>query len=321
MMKAAVYTKYGPPERVSLAELPVPTPSKNQVLVEVHTATVNRTDCGFRSAEYFISRFFSGLFNPKIPVLGCEYSGKIVGIGSEVTEFKIGDLVFGFNDKTFGAHAEFLIVEEKSAIATIPKNIEIEYAAALTEGIHYAWCDIRAAKVQKGQRVLVNGGTGAIGSGAIQLLKHVGAEVTAVCHGDQLEKVRFLGADHVLDYTQTDFTKLPEKYDFVFDTVGKRSFRACLPVLKPKGIYISTELGYLSQNPFLAILTPMFRGKKLLFPIPSITKSDVEFFKSLVETGELQPLIDRMYTLDQIVEAYRYVETGEKIGNVLIKVK
>jgi NADPH:quinone reductase-like Zn-dependent oxidoreductase len=319
-MKAAIYTQYGLPEVVQLSEVEKPIPKDNEVLIKVHASTVNRTDCGFRSAEYFISRFFSGLINPKNPILGNEFAGEIEAIGKNVTLFKVGDKVFGYNDTRFGAHAEYMVTAENNPITTIPKNLTYEEAAPITEGAHYALCDIRAAKIQSGQNVLINGATGGIGSSAVQIVKYLGAKVTAVCDTKNVELVKSLGADVVIDYKKEDFTKINDKFDVVFDAVGKSSFGKCKPLLKEKGIYMSTELGYMSQNPFLAIITPLLGGKKLLFPIPTISQEDVIFLKELVETGKYKPLIDRTYPLEQIVEAYKYVETGQKTGNVVIKI-
>lgn len=319
-MKAAVYTQYGPPEVARLTEVEKPVPKDHEVLIRIHASSVNRTDCGFRSAEYFIVRFFSGLFRPKNPVLGCEFAGEIEAIGIHVSAFKPGDKVFGFNDTKFGGHAEYLTLPEDSAMATIPEKLSYTEAAPITEGAHYALCNLRAAKLERGQRILINGATGAIGSAAVQLSKHFGAEVTAVCSTPHVDLVRSLGADVVIDYTREDFTRLDKQFDIVFDAVGKSSFGKCKPLLKNKGIYMSTELGYLSQNPFLAIITPLLGGKKVLFPLPSISREDVLFLKKLVETGEFKPVIDRTYPLEQIVEAYRYVETGMKTGNVVINV-
>ncbi|MDI1322975.1 MAG: NAD(P)-dependent alcohol dehydrogenase [Algoriphagus sp.] len=319
-MKAIVYTEYGPPEVVALVEVDKPIPADHEVLIKVHASTVNRTDCGFRSAEYFIVRFFSGLLRPRNQILGCEFAGEIESIGKNVTILKPGDRVFGFNDQKFGGHAEYMTMPENGAIALIPEKLSYKEAAPLTEGIHYALCDLKAAKIKSGQKILVNGGTGAIGSAAVQLSNYFGAEVTAVCHHDHVELVKSLGADEVIDYTQTDFSQLNKKFDIVFDAVGKSSFGKCKPILKDQGIYMSTELGYMSQNPFLAIFTPFLGGKKVLFPLPTISKEDVIFFKELVEKGKFRPLIDRYYPMDQIVDAYKYVETGQKIGNVVLQI-
>lgn len=320
-MKAAVYTKYGPPEVVQLSEVEKPVPKENEVLIKINAATVNRTDCGFRSAEYFIVRFFSGFIRPKNKTLGNEFAGKIESIGKNVTSFKANDKVFGYNDTKFGAHAEYMVINENDSITTMPENILYEEAAAITEGAHYALCNIRATKIKAGQNYLINGATGGIGSAAVQLAKYFGAEVTAVCNTKNVDLVKSLGADDVIDYTKQDFTKMNKKFDVVFDAVGKSSFGKCKPLLKNKGIYMSTELGYMSQNPFLAIITPLLGGKKVLFPIPTISKKDVLFLKELVEANKYKPVIDRSYPLEQIADAYRYVETGQKTGNVVITIQ
>jgi len=317
-MRAIVNTKYGPPEVVKLREVDKPEPKDNEVLIKVNATTVNRTDCGFRSAEYFISRFFSGLFRPKFKTLGNEFAGVIEAIGKNVTSFNIGDEVFGFSGIKFGAHAEYMTIAENEAITTMPGNLTFEEAAPITEGGHYALCDIRAANVKSGQNVLIYGASGAIGSAAVQLTKYFGAKVTAVCNTKNVELLQSLGADQVIDYTTQDFTKTGQLFDFVFDSVGKSSFGQCKPLLNKKGIYISTELGKKSENIFLALFTPILGGKKVLFPIPKISKEDVILLKELVESGQYKPVIDRKYSLEQIVEAYKYVETGQKTGNVVI---
>ena len=319
-MRAIIHTKYGPPEVAELMEVDKPVPKAGEVLIKVYVTTVNRTDCGFRSAEYFISRFFSGLFRPKYNTLGNEFAGEIDEIGSAVTLFRKGDKVFGYNDIKFGAHAEYMTMAEDGAITTMPENLTYEESAPITEGAHYALCDIRAANVKNGQNILIYGATGAIGSAAVQLVKFFGATVTAVCNTKNVNLLKFLGADVVIDYTQQDFTKTEQVFDFVFDAVGKSSFGKCKAILKKKGIYISTELGKNSENVFLALLTPFFGGKKVLFPVPSIKKEDVVFLKELVEAGRYKPVIDRRYPLEQIVEAYRFVETGQKTGNVVITI-
>jgi NADPH:quinone reductase-like Zn-dependent oxidoreductase len=322
-LKAAVYKKYGPPEVVQVKEIEKPVPKDNEVLIRVHATTVNRTDCGFRSANYFVSRFWSGLFRPNNQVLGNEFAGKIEAIGKTVTTFNPGDRVFGYDDARFGAHAEYMVLAEKDAITTMPENLSYEEAAPITEGAHYALSYIRAIKLNKhkGMQMLIYGATGAIGSAAVQLCKYYGAEVTAVCNTKNLELVRSLGADEVIDYTRQDFTKTGKNFDVVFDAVGKSSFGKCKPLLKKKGIYMSTELGRMSQNPFLALFTPLLGGKKVLFPLPTISKEDVVFLKDLVEKKHFKPVIDRTYFLEEIVEAHKYVETGQKTGNVVINIK
>ncbi len=319
-MKAIVHTKYGPPEVVSIRAVAKPTAKDNEVLVKVFASTVNRTDAGFRSAVYFISRFWSGLFRPKITILGSEFAGRIEEVGKLVTSFKKGDNVFGYNDKTFGGHGEYLTIGENEAVDFLPANTDFYEAAPITEGAHYALNNIRAAKTERGQNVMVYGATGAIGSAAVQLLKHIGTKVTAVCNSKNVELVKSLGADVVIDYQTSDFTKTKTKFDFIFDAVGKSSFGQCRPLLNKKGIYISTELGKNSANLFLALITPLGGGKKVKFAIPSINKKEVVYLKELVEQGVYKPLIDRQYTMDQIVEAYHYVESGQKTGNVILRI-
>lgn len=319
-MRAAVYTQYGPPEVVNVQEVDKPVPPENEVLIRVKASTVNRTDCGFRSANYFISRFWSGLLKPNLKTLGCEFAGQIEAVGKNVSLFAVGDKVFGFNDQKFGGHADYLTMGEGDAITNMPVDLTYEEAAPIAEGAHYALGNIRAANVLNGQHVLVYGATGAIGSAAVQLATFFGAHVTAVCSTAHIELVKSLGAEVVIDYTQQDFTKTGQTFDFVFDAVGKTSFGKCKPVLTSKGIYISTELGQHAENIYLALITPFLGGKKVLFPIPSISKADVVFLKELVEKGKYKPVIDRRFTLDQLVEAYTYVETGQKIGNVVITV-
>lgn len=319
-MQAIIYTNYGPPEVAKLATIAQPLPTDNELLVKVYASTVNRTDAGFRSAEYFISRFWSGLFRPKCQILGSEFAGIVEAIGAKVTTFAVGDRVFGFNDKSFGGHAEYLTIAETDAVMTMPQNIGFDQAAALTEGAHYALVDIRAAKVKHGHKVLVNGATGSIGSAAVQLLKHFGAIVTAVGNTKNIGLLQSLGADFVIDYQTQDFTKLVSGFDFIFDAVGKSSFGQCKPLLTDHGVYISTELGENAENVFLAFTTSLWGGKRLLFPIPSISKDDLRFLKMLYEKGEFRPVIDRSYRLNQIVEAYRYVESGQKTGNVILEI-
>jgi NADPH:quinone reductase-like Zn-dependent oxidoreductase len=320
-MKAAVQTRYGPPEVVRISEVQKPTPKDNEVLVQVRATTVNRTDCAYRAARPFFMRFLTGLTRPRAGVLGTEFAGVVEAVGRGVTSFKVGDKVFGYNEGPFGAHAEYMSIPEDGSLATMPGSVTYQEAAPGTEGSHYALAHIRAAKIHSGQHVLVYGATGAIGSAAVQLLKSLGADVTAVCSTDNVELVRRLGADRVLDYTAGDFTREDQIYDVVLDSVGKSSFSRCKRLLKPGGIYISSELGPLAQNPFLALIAPLHGGKKVMFPIPKHDQEMVGYLKELIESGEFKPVIDRTYPLDQIAEAYRYVETGQKIGNVVISVE
>jgi NADPH:quinone reductase-like Zn-dependent oxidoreductase len=326
-MRAAVHTSYGPPEVVRIAEVDKPTPKNNQVLVKVHATTVNRTDSGFRAGKPLIVRLFTGLIRPKVTVLGNEFAGEIEAVGRDVTSFLVGDRVFGYSGlqhgSRFGAHAEYLAMPEGGSLATMPANLTDEQAAPGTEGAHYALTMIRTAKIQRGHDVLVYGATGAIGSAAVQLSKSLGAQVTAVCDTEHLELVRSLGADRVIDYTAEDFTKDEQRHDVVLDAVGKSSFFRCRRLLKPGGIYLSSDGGPLNQNLVLVLIAPLVGvvgGKKVLFRVPRDDQEMVRQFKELLGCGAFRPLIDRRYRLDQIVEAYRYVETGQKIGNVVISV-
>ncbi len=320
-MKAAVCTRYGPPEVIVISEVEKPTTGDNGLLIKVHATTVNRTDCAYRAARPFFMRFLTGLIRPRSTILGTEFAGVVEAVGRGVTSFGVGDKVFGYNEGPFGAHAEYMSIPEDGSVATMPANVTYQQAAPSTEGPHYALAHIRAAKIHSGQDVLIYGATGAIGSAAVQLLKSLGANVTAVCDTGHLELVRGLGADRVIDYTTEDFTKDEQKYDVVLDSVGKSSFSQCKPLLKPDGIYISSELGPLAQNPFLALIAPLHGGKKVMFPIPKHDQLMVEYLKKLIESGEFKPVIDRTYPLDQIVEAYRYVEAGQKTGNVVISLE
>jgi NADPH:quinone reductase-like Zn-dependent oxidoreductase len=321
-MRAAVRTRYGPPEVVRVTEVAKPAARDGEVLVRVHATTVNRTDCGLRAAKPFFYRLFIGLRRPRATVLGTEFAGEVEAVGAEVTAFEVGDRVFGFEGTRFGAHAEYLVVPETGLLATIPAGLSYEQAAPGSEGSQYALSLIRKANIRRGQDVLVNGATGAIGSAAVQLLKHLGASVTAVCGREHLELVERLGADRVVDHTAVDFTRDERTYDVVLDAVGKSSFGRCRRLLRPRGIYLSTDLGPLSQNPVLALVTPLFGRRKVMFPIPGRAGRELaEDLRELIGTGAFRPLIDRRYPLDQIVEAYRYVETGRKVGNVVVVVR
>ena len=319
-MKAAVRTRYGPPEVVRILEVDKPTPKDNEILVKVHATSVNRTDCGIRAAKPSILRLLLGLRKPRTTIIGTEFAGIVEAVGSDVTSFKAGDRVFGYDERSFGAHAEYMSIAEDRAIATIPANLTYDEVAPGTEGSHYALGFIRKAKIQSGQDVLIYGATGGIGSAAVQLLKNLGATVTAVCGTDYVELVKGLGADRVIDYETEDFTKDAQTYDAVLDAVGKSSFSRCRRLLKPGGIYISSELGPKSQNPFLVLITPLFGSKKVKFPFPRYSQEIVTELKEMMESGAFKPVIDRVYPLDEIVEAYKYAESGRKIGNVVISI-
>lgn len=271
----------------------------------------------------------TGFFKPKKKTPGTEFAGKVEAVGSNVSSFNVGDKVFGFNDLGSCSHAEFITTTNDNAI-TIPGNTTYEQAAASTEGVHYAYNFINKLNIEKGQHVLVNGATGAIGSAAVQLLKYFGAHVTAVCGAGSSELVKSLGADKVIDYTKDDFTKEhftsdDQKYYCVFDAVGKSSFFKCYKLLQPGGVYLSSDLGYMSQNIFLPLITKIIKSllnnKKTIFPFPVNIIGSLVLIKKLIEEGKFKSMIDKTYPFDQIVDAYRYVGKGHKKGNVVITVE
>ncbi len=317
-MLAAVNERYGPPEVVQVVDVPDPVPAADELLVRVQLTTVNRTDCAYRRAYPFFMRAVTGLTRPRRTVLGTEYAGEVVGVGAGVTAFAVGDRVFGYCEGRFGAHAQLLTVGERSSVARVPEGVDLRAAAASTEGLHYARSSLRRAGVQVGHRVLVIGATGGIGSAAVQLLAQQGAEVAAVCGSEHVDLVRGLGAGQVVDRFADDFTRLDQTFDVVFDAVGKSSFGECRHLLTPRGRYVSSDLGPGWQNLPLAVLTPALRQRLVVFPFPEDGRHVVQEIADLLATGAFRPLIDRTYPLTQIVEAYCYVETGQKIGNVLV---
>jgi len=319
-MKAAVHTRYGAPEVVRIESVAPPVAGDGELLIKVHATTVNRTDCHYRAAKPPVMPFITGLRKPRATILGTEYAGDVVGAGRDVTGFQVGDKVFGYSEPKFGAHAEYLVVRADGPVAVMPVNLFYDEAAAATEASHYALSHIRRAAITSGQEVLVYGATGGIGSAAVQLLTTIGAKVTAVCATAHLDLVRGLGADRVLDYTVGEFAANDHRYDVVFDAVGKASFGECRRLLKPGGIYMSTGPGPGYQNLVLPLISPLLRGATVLFAYPKIDQAMVGYFRDLMESGQFKPLIDRRYPLTEIVDAYRYVETGQKLGNVVVSI-
>lgn len=323
-MKAAVNKTYGTPDVIRLTDIAKPVPRGNELLVRVHASSVNRTDDGFLRAKPFVTRFFSGLIRPRNQVLGCEFAGEVAEIGPDVTSFAVGDRVFGFDDARWGGHGEYKLIKETKSVVTIPANISYEQAAASTEGTHYALGYVQVIQKLGANRVLVHGATGAIGSAAVQLLKHAGLHVVATSTTKNVKLVSGLGADKVVDWQTQDFTVCGEVFDVVFDAVGKSSFKQCKPLLKKGGVYIATELGPYGQNPWLGLASPLYKllgAKRVLFPLPQNNKQLIEFIAARLQDGTLTPVIDRTYPLDQIADAYRYVETGQKTGNVVITIR
>jgi NADPH:quinone reductase-like Zn-dependent oxidoreductase len=324
-MKAVVYDRYGPPEVLRLADVERPVPKDDEVLVRVDATTVNRLDVHTREANrpsglavMILSRLVSGLRRPRQPILGSEFAGEVAAVGAAVTEFAVGERVFGNSGLGFGAHAEFLCISESARIAPMPANMSFEEAAAVSDGfLNAVWC-LRLADPHAGQKVLVYGASGSIGTAGVQLAKYFGADVTAVCNTKNVVMVRSLGADRVIDYTSEDFTKNGETYDVIFDAVGKHSFERSKGSLKRGGSYLATD-GF--KNLFLALWTARVGDKKVLFQLPPrYTKKDMLFLKQLIEAGRYRAVIDRRYPLEEVVEAARYVETEQKAGNVVLTI-
>ncbi|MCH7723676.1 MAG: NAD(P)-dependent alcohol dehydrogenase [Bacteroidetes bacterium] len=321
-MKAIVYKKYGPPDVLKLVEVEKPTPEDNEVLVKIIATTVTATECTFRKGDPFFSRLFTGLISPKIKTLGEELAGEIEGVGKDVKLFKKSDRIFGTAGPGFGANAEYICISEDGVLTLKPTNMTYEEAASSVDGFLTALPFLRdKGNIHGGQRVLVYGASGSVGTAAIQIAKYFGAEVTGVCSTANLELVRNLGADNVIDYTKEDFTKTSQTYDVIFDTVGKTSFSLCKSSLKQKGIFLEAGIG-LAIIPQV-IWTSMFNGKKAKIAAtglrsPHERTKDLIFLKELMEAGKIKPVIDRRYPLEQIAEAHRYVDKGHKRGNVVI---
>lgn len=316
-MRAVVQDNYGAPDVLRLDEVDRPVPKADEVLVKVHATTVTRSDCGVRAADPFFTRFFYGLRRPKQRVAGTELAGVVETVGAAVTEFEVGDRVFGVRS---GANAEFVCVREAGALAHMPTGMTFEEAAAVCDGAIIALACLRKAELPKRRTILIYGASGSIGTAAVQLAKHFDADVTAVCNTKNLELVRALGADRAIDYTQEDFTKNGEAYDVVFDSVGKHSFRRCRGSVRSGGIYVETDLGFMWHVPLLALLSRWIGDKRVTIPIPKYTKENVLFLKKLIEVGHYRAVIDRSYPLDEVVEATKYVETQQKTGNVVLTV-
>jgi NADPH:quinone reductase-like Zn-dependent oxidoreductase len=319
-MRAVVCDRYGPPDVLRLEDVEQPVARDDEVLIKVLATSMTRTDCEFRAAHPPVSRLVTGLRRPKWRTFGYELAGQVEGVGAAVTEFKPGDEVFGANAGlgagAFGAHAEYVCMQESAPLAHKPSGTSFEQAAALCDGAILALGCLRPAGLHEGSTILVYGASGSIGTAAVQLARHFGADVTGVCDSRSVATVRALGADPVIDYTQEDFTRNGQRYDVIFDAVGKHSFRRCAGSLSDGGYYLATDRW---QNIVLARWTARFGDKTVIFPVPPrYTKQDVVFMKGLAETGAYRAVIDRCYPLEDAVEAARYVETGQKIGNVVL---
>jgi NADPH:quinone reductase-like Zn-dependent oxidoreductase len=316
-MRAVVHDNYGPPAVLRLEEVERPVPKDDEVLVKVHATTVTRTDCGLRAADPFFARVITGLRRPKRRTPGLEFAGVVEAVGAAVTEFNVGDEVFGIRG---GANAEYVCLRESGALAHKPAGTSFEEAAAVCDGACSALSCLRNADLRQGRSILVYGASGSIGTAAVQVAKHFGAHVTAVCNTKNVELVKSLGAAHVIDYLHEDFTKNGETYDVIFDAVGEHSFRRSRRSLKPGGMFITTDLGFMWHAPLLALLTNWIGDKKATIGVARYRKDDVRFLKELIEAGKYRAVIDRRYPLEDVVAATKYVETGQKTGNVVLTV-
>jgi NADPH:quinone reductase-like Zn-dependent oxidoreductase len=321
-MRAAIFEKYGPPDVEHLAEVDMPVPKDDEVRVRVVATTVNRTDCGHRGGKPMFLRAFTGLLRPKGHILGSELAGVIDAVGAEVTQFEPGERVFGATSDGMGTHAEYVCMKEDAALVPMPANTTFDEAAAVCTGMIQALVCLRGVGLQEGHRLLIYGASGSIGTAAVQLGKYFGTHVTAVCNTKNLDVVRSLGADEVIDYTKDDFTRNGQTYDVIFDAVGKQSFRRCRGSLVRGGMYSVSHLGYLWQNPFLGLVTRFIGTKRVKLPLARHLdpKSDVLLLKELIEAGRYRAVIDRCYPLEQIVDATGYVETEQKTGNVVLTI-
>jgi NADPH:quinone reductase-like Zn-dependent oxidoreductase len=318
-MKAAVITRYGSPDVVKILDAPKPTPAANEVLIRVHAATVNRTDCGELRAQPFFMRFFTGLRRPKRTILGLDFAGEVEAVGAGALSFKPGDRVFGMcPSRNNGAQAEYVCVPER-AIAPMPTGARFD-EAVVCEGAFYANTVLKRIDLRPGHKILIYGASGAIGTAMVQLAKSSGSMVTAVVATRHLELVKSLGADRVVDYTSQEFTRIGETFDFVVDAVGKTSFLRCRKLLKRGGIFAATDLGPWGQNLVLAMWSSITRSNRVVIPVPRRINGFVGFLKCRMDAGQFRAIIDRTYALAEIADAYRYVETGQKVGIVVINI-
>lgn len=317
-MKAAVYVQYGAPEVLQVKSVEKPIPGNNEILVRIRATAVNSGDWRLRKADPFAVRFIFGLIKPKINILGSVFSGEVESVGNQVKLFKAGDQVFGHTDMSFGAYAEYKCLPENASIALKPANISHEEAAVIPFGGVAAWHFIKKARIQPGQKVLVVGASGAVGSAAVQLAKSFGAAVTGVCSTPNIALVKSIGADKVIDYTKEDFTQNGETYDVIFDAVKAISVSRSIKSLNKNGIMILSAAGMPEMLQGLWI--SMTSTQKVMTGVISHKAADLIFLKELVETGKFKPVIERTYPLEQIAEAHAYVEKGHKKGNVAIEV-
>ena len=320
-MKAIVYERYGPPEVLELMEVAKPTPKHNEVLIKTHATTVTSADWRVRSLEVplgfrLIVRLVFGISKPKQPILGSELAGVIESIGKDVAKFKVGDQVFAFSDAGMGCHAEYKCMPQEGAVVLKPPSLSYDEAAALSFGGTTALDFLRRGKLHSGEKVLVNGASGGVGTAAVQLAKYFGADVTGVCSTANMELVRSLGARHVIDYTKEDFTQNGETYDVIMDTVGTAPFSRSKDSLKAGGrlLMVLAGLPDMLRIPWVSVTS----SKKVIAGPVAVRAEDLRFLAGLAEAGEFRPVIDRRYPFEQIAQAHSYVDTGRKKGNVII---
>ncbi len=320
-MKAAVHTRYGPPEVVEIFDVPTPRPSAGEVLVKVHATTVTRTDCGMRGPHPWFVRLGAGLLQPRQTILGMDFAGVVEAVGPGVADWQVGERVFGLSTEFYGAHAEYLRLSAAGPLARLPAGAAF-HEGVVGEGAWYADTYLRKLRLGPGRRLLVYGAAGAIGSAAVMLAKAAGASVTAVVATRHVDLARSLGADRVVDYTAEDFTALGETFDAVLDAVGMTSYFRCRPLLAPGGTFAATDLGPGWQNVWLSLGSALARRERVIFPLPQAARARavLEALRGLMEAHTYWAVIDRRYPLAAIVEAYRYVETGQKTGIVVVDV-
>lgn len=318
-MKAIVRDKYGQPEVLKLKEIPKPTPKENELLVRVHATTVNRTDTAIVTGRPFVFRLFIGFPKPKRLIIGTDFAGQIEAVGSAVENFKVGDRVWGFNDEGLQSKAQYMTIDSRKEVLKMPKDTTYVKMAACAEGPHYALNFMNKFELNENTRVLLNGATGGIGSAALQMLKSKNIYVTAVCNTKNIDLIKKLGADKIYNYETEDFTRDTEKYDYILDAVGKSRFPLCKHLLVKGGIYVSSELGKGAENLYLPLVT-LFKARKVKFPIPTNCRKSLLYMNELVTKGQFEPVIDRTYKMSEVKEAYKYVMTGEKTGNVILQI-
>jgi NADPH:quinone reductase-like Zn-dependent oxidoreductase len=315
-VRAAVYDRYGGPDVLRVEEIPRPEPQDDELLVRVHATTVTQTDCHMRRAKPFPWRFKLGLRRPKRRILGSEFAGEVEAVGTAVTDFEPGDRVFGVHP---GTHAEYICVRQSARVLRMPAGMSFENAAAVADSFYQGIGAMRAVKAAPGMRLLVYGASGSCGTACVQLARHFGAHVTAVCNGKNVELVRSLGADEVLDYERQDYSRTGQTYDVVIDAANRTSYRRGRRVLRKGGLYLPTDLGYLWQNPLLVLWSKWFGDRKVIFTaIPRFTRDDLLLLRELLEAGAFRAVVDRTYPLEDVAHANRYVDSWQKTGNVVL---